>query len=67
MPDRYRAGPLPDGLNSWAIYRTDDVDLDWPSMQPLRDKEMAEDLALLLNWAATERERSGDDHSPVDS
>ena len=55
MPDRYKAGPLPDGLKSWAIYLAADVDLDWPFLHPLPDEEMAEDVAWALNRAAVER------------
>ena len=58
VPDRYRAGPLPDGLKCWAIYLADDPDLERPHLYPLRDEEMAKDLALLLNWAAERRTAS---------
>ena len=55
VPDRYKAGPLPGGSNCWAIYLADDPDLDRPHLHPLRDREMAEDQAWLLNWAAERR------------
>ncbi len=65
MPDRYRAASLPDGLKSWAIYRTDDVDLERPRLYPL-DETMAEDVAWALNRAAVERPAS-QERSPADS
>ena len=64
MPDRYKAGPLPDGLKSWAIYRTDDVDQDRPFMHPLPDKEMAEDVAWAINRAAEHRAASHTEPPP---
>ncbi len=55
MPDRYTVGRLMDGSEAWAIYRTDDPDLDRPLMCPIYDREAADDLAAAMNSAAAER------------
>ena len=52
MPDRYRAGPLMDGSKAYAIYRSDDPDLDRPLVWPIYEREAADDLAAAMNSAA---------------
>ncbi len=52
MADRYKADKLLDGGTAYAIYLSSDVDCDRPQMDPIRDRQLADDLAWVLNQAA---------------
>jgi hypothetical protein len=54
MNATYRADAW--GSTAYAVYRTNDVDLDRP-LVVVRDREAAGDLATVMNWAAEDRGR----------
>ncbi len=54
MPDRYKAGPLLDGSDCWAIFSADDPDLDRPLIYPIYDAQAADDLAVAMSRAGAE-------------